>query len=208
MMADRSGELPGERCESREVGRMSTPGWVPPASRGTLASRQSNARASRQSNSRGGEREREARRRPPCPGGNTLLGRQRLSRSAPLSLPTNCFNLESAFSQGNLSLDRPSSPDSEPERQCSIDDETAIPKGLFDDFLKAGKEARSRGQHFLDRKKPGCPHLVNSDQPPPGTASRSLQREAPPALQRAPPCGHRDRDRGVAFWGMRRTQVR
>jgi hypothetical protein len=30
----------------------------------------------------------------------------------------------------------------------------SIPKGLFDEFLKAGKEARTRGQHVLDKKRP------------------------------------------------------
>jgi len=181
--------------------RLSTPGWVPPSSRGSLASRQSNSRSSSRQHYVGGDRD-GARRRQPCPVGGglgsvTLLGRQRLNRSSGLSLPAAaCLDLGKT-EPGKFS--RPDSPDSEPEQQCKIDDETEIPKGLFDDFMKAGKEARSRGQHTLDKKRPGHPRLVNSEQPAPSLpSSKSSQREARP-----PSHGSSSSIRGSTFGGLR-----
>jgi len=52
-----------------------------------------------------------------------------------------------------------------PEHQQSIDDETEVPDGLFNDLLKAGKEARARGQHVLVNRSrvQGSPRLVHQD---------------------------------------------
>jgi len=192
-------ELPRERCVAGEVTRISTPGWVPPSSRGSLASRQSVSRSNGGRHHNGTER--EARRR--IGPGIAFLGKQqRMSRSMPQlgpSLPAAAFfDLESAVAPGKYPSRSPSLEcDNEP--RCSIDDETSIPKGLFDDFLKAGKEARCRGQHYLDKKRPGHPRLVNmgAERPPP---SRSSQRPIP---CRSPPCG--SRGQGATFGGQWRT---
>lgn len=163
------------RCPSRQfvsdasepASRLSTPGWVPPSSRGSLASRQSNSRNSRQGNSRLHAEYEAQRRRGPT--GLPFAGtRQRPGRPSPapvigLSLPAAAFfDLESAVAPDTAS--RSASPDVA-ERRCSIDDELSIPKSIFDDFLQAGKAARHRGQHYLDKKRPGGPRLVNTAQP-------------------------------------------
>jgi hypothetical protein len=59
-----------------------------------------------------------------------------------------------------------------------VDDETSIPKDLFDIMLKAGKVARKRGQHARDKTDQGQPVLINSD-PQVTRPLASRQREAP-----------------------------
>mmetsp|Transcript_51944 Transcript_51944/g.111080 ORF Transcript_51944/g.111080 Transcript_51944/m.111080 type:complete len:298 (-) Transcript_51944:430-1323(-) len=40
-------------------------------------------------------------------------------------------------------------PAPEPEKTLSVDGETQVPQGLFEDLLRRGREARRRGQHVL-----------------------------------------------------------
>lgn len=159
-----------ERCTTSEGSRMSTPGWVPPASRGSLASRQSTAQ--RNASRQGLE---VRRRQAQLAGGVDRQCRQRPTRAAPaagLSLPASCFETDSKLKERPAS--RSPSPEMQTEKRCAIDDSLSIPKSLFDSLLQAGREARGRGQHYLDKKRPGGPKLVNTDLKPgkPGSKSR------------------------------------
>lgn len=164
---------------------------APPSSRSSLHSRGSLQSAARPSGGR------EARRRPPYSGlGHASLahaGRQRLGCAAALgpSLPVAAVRRPDVALQGK-SLSHSPSPRSPPEQQCSIDDETSVPKGLFDELLKLGKEAKTRGQHYLDKKRSSHPHLVNNDQSLRGMLPQRDHREIPSLPQRdarSTPCG-------------------
>jgi hypothetical protein len=162
------------KCERLEPGRQPTPGWAPPPSRGSLVSRGSLANRQSASRSGCGRGERERRRT----NGLLIAGRQRLGPLAS-SLPAACFERERPTSQGvGKQASGSPSPSSSEEPRCSIDDETTVPQGLFEDLLRQAKEVKRRGQHYLDKKRPDRPHLVNMDQAP---RCRSVQAELRPA---------------------------